>query len=74
MEDRDDEGRFSEQYSREDFVRAVRSLNVASTQKVADEIGCSYDLAYRRLNQLEDEGEIKHEKVGRAFVWLPVDS
>jgi len=70
MDGRDDDGKFSEQYSRADFLEAINALAVASTQKVADEVGCSYDLAYRRLNQLEDEKEVTHEKVGGSFVWI----
>lgn len=73
MDDRDDEGQFTEQYPREAFLRAIRELPVASTQNVADEVGCSYDLAYRRLNQLEEEGRVTHEEAGRAFIWLPVE-
>ena len=67
---RDDEGKFSQQYSDEDFISAVESLTVASTQKIADEVGCSYDLAYRRLQSLKQDGEIEREKVGGSFVWV----
>jgi DNA-binding transcriptional regulator YhcF (GntR family) len=55
------------------FVDAVAVLPVASTQNVADEVGCSYDLAYRRLKTLENEGRVKSETVRGSFVWLPVD-
>jgi len=70
MSDRDDEGQFSEQYPREAFLQAVEDTPVASTQNVADEVGCSYDLAYRRLKRLESDGTVEHEDVGRAFVWM----
>ncbi|PSP88551.1 transcriptional regulator [Halobacteriales archaeon QS_4_69_34] len=73
MDDRDEGGKFREQYPEEAFVRAVAELPVASTQNVADEVGCSYDLAYRRLPRLEDEGKIEHESVGRSFVWVLTD-
>lgn len=68
--DRDETGRFSREYEDEQFLSAVASLSVASTQSVADEVGCSYDLAYRRLQELEERGEISVEKVGGSFVWL----
>lgn len=68
--DRDDEGQFQESYPDEDFISAIESLPVASTQNIADEVGCSYDLAYRRLQSLEEDGEIEHENVGGSFVWL----
>ena len=66
---RDDEGKFNEQYPDEDFISTVESLPVASTQNVADEVGCSYDLAYRRLQDLEEEGDIIREEVGGSFIW-----
>ncbi|PSQ37632.1 transcriptional regulator [Halobacteriales archaeon SW_10_66_29] len=66
---RDDEGKFNKQYPDEDFISTVESLPVASTQNVADEVGCSYDLAYRRLQDLEEEGDIVREEVGGSFVW-----
>lgn len=69
-DERTEDGKFTEQYPRSSFLRAIDSLPVASTQNVADEVGCSYDLAYRKLKQLEQEGEIEHEEVGGSFVWL----
>jgi len=66
---RDDGGRWSPQFEDEEFLHAVGSLPVASTQRVADEVGCSYDLAYRRLGALEDEERVASEEVGGSFVW-----
>jgi len=68
--DRDDEGKFNKEYPDEDFVSAIESLPVASTQNVADKVGCSYDLAYRRLQDLEESGDIEREEVGGSFVWV----
>jgi CTP-dependent riboflavin kinase len=70
-DDRDEEGQYIEKYSDEAFLKAVDSIPVASTQNVADEVGCSYDLAYRRLKQLEQDGHVEHDGVGRSFIWLP---
>lgn len=71
MEDgRDDEGRFSERYPDETFLDAVGTLDVASTQNVADYVGCSYDLAYRRLKELKQAELVTNQEVGSAFVWL----
>jgi len=67
--DRDESGRFEEDYSDEVFIEAVESLPVASTSNVAEAVGCSYDLAYRRLNTLYEEGRIQREEVGQAFVF-----
>lgn len=70
---RDDGGKWSLQFADRDFLDAVASLPVASTQHVANEVGCSYDLAYRRLKQLADENRVGNEKVGGSFIWLSVD-
>lgn len=67
---RDEGGRWSPQYEKEAFLNAINHLPVASTQRIANEVGCSYDLAYRRLKELEEEGLVENEKVGGAFVWL----
>lgn len=70
-QDRDEEsGKFTEQYPKEAFLAAVESLDNATTTKIAEEVGCSYDLAYRRLTSLSDTGEIRHTRVGSSFVWF----
>ena len=68
-EDRDDEGKYTEEYSDSRFVEAIESLPVASTRNVAEEVGCSYNLAYRRLNTLFEEGKTEREEVGGSFVY-----
>jgi predicted transcriptional regulator len=67
---RDEDGRFRERYTEEAFLNAVSEVEVASTQNVADFVGCSYDLAYRRLKEMEDNGLVRHETVGNSFIWL----
>jgi hypothetical protein len=69
-DERTEAGTFTEQYPRSSFVDAVETLPVPSTQNVADTVGCSYDLAYRRLKQLADDGVVDYEEVGGSFVWL----
>lgn len=69
MRDRDDQGKYNEQYSDEAFLHAVEELDVASTSSVSEEVGCSYDLAYRRLQTLEKDNQISSTKVGGSFVW-----
>jgi hypothetical protein len=69
-DERTDDGQFDQQYTRSSFLDAIESLPVASTQSVADHVGCSYDLAYRRLKMLDSEGVVSHEDVGGSFVWL----
>lgn len=69
-DERDDEGKFQETYPDSAFVEAVRTLEVASTQNVADKVGCSYDLAYRRLKEMEEQEMVESQDVGSAFVWI----
>lgn len=73
-EDRDDSGKYSETYPDSAFVSAVRDLPVASTQNVADKVGCSYDLAYRRLGDLYTDEKIEREKVGSSFIYYVGDT
>ena len=69
MRDRDEEGKYSESFSDADFIDGVESVPVASTQNVAEFVGCSYDLAYRRLNELHRAGNVEREEVGGSFVY-----
>jgi hypothetical protein len=69
----DDSGKFTERYPREAFLNAVSSLDTATTSRVAEKVGCSYDLAYRRLNSLCDEGLIQKKEIGSSFVWTRTD-
>lgn len=69
--DRDEySGRFTQEYSDDDFVRAVKELKSCSTSDVADYLGCSSDLAYRRLVELADEERINSEKVAGNYRWF----
>jgi predicted HTH transcriptional regulator len=64
-------GRYTTEYKPEAFIEAVEKLGLASTRDVADEVGCSYDLAYRRLKELADEGNIEGNKIGNTYHWKP---
>jgi len=72
-DDRDDEGKYTETYSDEAFLTAVDELDVASTQNIADTVGCSYDLAYHRLKNLEQESKVETQEVRDAFLWFTVE-
>lgn len=68
--DRDkDTGQFTEQFPVSAFVVAVEELEPTTTSSVAEEVGCSYDLAYRRLKELEEAGEVVAMEVGNTFLW-----
>lgn len=66
-------GRYTTEFEPEVFVEAVEELGLSSTRDVADAVGCSYDLAYRRLKELADEGLVKGDKVGNTYHWKPAD-
>ncbi|EMA37162.1 hth domain-containing protein [Halobiforma nitratireducens JCM 10879] len=69
---RDDfSGRYTTEFPLSDFIEAIESLGLASTQDIAEEVGCSYDLAYRRLKELREKGEIEGRKIGNTYHWIP---
>lgn len=73
--ERDDEtGQFKKQYPVQSFLRAVVELDTPTTSKVAQYVGCSYDLAYRRLDSLATQGEICKQEVGNSLLWIPADN
>lgn len=63
-------GRYTAEYSKEEFADAIRTLGRdASTSAVADEVGCDYDAAYKKLTRMEDAGEATSRKIGNARLW-----
>lgn len=62
-------GKYTRKFPVEDFVMAVEDLGTATTSNVAEIVGCSYDLAYRRLKDLEAEEEVTARRVGDSFLW-----
>jgi len=62
-------GKYTQEYPDNEFIEAIESLDFPSTAEIADEVGCSYTLAYHRLNSLADEGEIKRLEIGNSFAW-----
>lgn len=70
----DDSGRYRETYPLEAFIDAIDAEGgFAGTQDVTNRVGCSYELAYKRLNQLEDDEQVTSRKVGNARLWQLVD-
>lgn len=68
--DRDENtGEFSTEYPTESFIQAIDELDAATTAKVAELVGCSYDLAYRRLRELCEDEQLEKEAIGGSFVW-----
>lgn len=70
--ERDEEsGEYRETYPTGEFVDAIESGDgFVGTQDVADDVGCSYELAYKRLRDLADDGAVASRKVANARVWF----
>ena len=66
-------GRFSEEYPRDDFLRTLEELGAAGTTDVAEQVGCDRRTAYLKLQSLEEDGDVKSQKVGNALLWEVVD-
>lgn len=62
-------GKFTEQFTRWEFLAGIEGTDTPTTSAVAEYVGCSYDLAYRRLHELEDEGVVTKEEIGGSFLW-----
>lgn len=72
--DRDEEtGRYTQEFPIERFKEALESRERTTTSMVAEDVGCSYTLAYRRLKELESEGEVDSMKVGDTYLWFPAE-
>lgn len=65
----EDTGQFTQEFPRSEFLEAVQSADPATTMAIAEAVGCSYDLAYRRLNALAEEDSLERIEVGGSFVW-----
>ncbi|MFA1612018.1 hypothetical protein [Halobellus rubicundus] len=69
MGDEASDGR--EKYPDEAFLEAVREQQPASTQEVAEAVGCTRRNADYRLRRLRDEGDVDAKMVGNSLVWFP---
>jgi predicted transcriptional regulator len=66
--DRDEDGNYVETYPTEEFLEALGE-GEEGTQHVADVVGCSYPTAYKKLNNLAEEGEVEKRKVADTILW-----
>ncbi|ELY39833.1 hypothetical protein [Natronorubrum tibetense] len=72
--DRDENsGKFTEEYPREEFLKALEELGATGTTDVSSHVGCDRRTAYLKLQTLEKKGEVKSQKVGNALLWELVD-
>ena len=70
--ERDEEtGKYTESFPVERFLSVLRShSDGATTQEVADEIGCAYRTAHAKLSEMEENGTVNSRKVGNAKLWI----
>ncbi len=76
MADRDEEtGRYTGKYPDIKFLNTIEDQDeMVGTGEIANAVGCAHDTAYKRLQKLENEGEVSSQKVGNTLVWSIVDS
>lgn len=68
--ERDEEtGQFSQEYTRWEFLAAIEGQDTPTTTAIAEYVDCSYDLAYRRLHDLENDGVVTKDEIGGVFLW-----
>lgn len=69
-DEHDESGKFTPTYTPEDFLEAIRELNLPTTAEVADHVGCAHRTALHHLNELEESGEVASRQAGRAKLWM----
>lgn len=68
--DRDEKsGKFTEEYPRQDFLEALAKHGPSGTTDISKYVGCDRRTAYLKLKSLEEDGEIRSQKVGNALLW-----
>lgn len=68
--DRDEKGRYREQYPSEVFIEALEAEGgQASTSVVADRVGCTQSNAYQKLSGMADDGIVEKRRFGHTVAW-----
>lgn len=65
----DDTGQFEKEVSDDRLVAAVSNLEPAGTTEVSDAVGMTRPGAYRRLQELDDDGRVDVSRIGGSLVW-----
>jgi len=69
-DERDEEsGEFQRKFADVDFINSLEQHQPATTNDIAEDVGCKYRTAYERLQQLEDGGKVEAQKVGSSLLW-----
>ena len=64
-----DEKKQSHRYTDEEILEAVTSADTATTNAIANELGCTRPAADYRLRKLRDEGRVNATMVGNTLLW-----
>ena len=67
---RNKKGQVVESYPTENVLDVLAEIGPAGTREVSDELGSSYETAYKKLRALEDDGRITSRKVANARLWV----
>lgn len=67
--ERDDHGQIIETYPRDTVRETLAEIGPAGTQEVADALDSSYQTAYAKLRDLEENGRVTSRKVANARLW-----
>jgi len=66
----DDTGRYTDKYPREDVLGVIEATGGrATTSEVADSLDAARDTIYKKLQALEEEGDVTSRKAGGVRVW-----
>jgi DNA-binding IclR family transcriptional regulator len=66
----DDTGQWTADYPREAFLDAIENLDgMAATGEIAAEVGCVRETAYKKLKQMEEDGEVTSRDAGGSLLW-----
>lgn len=66
----DETGRYTDKYPREDVLAVIQETGgSATTSEVADSLAAARDTIYKKLQTLEEGGEVTSRKAGGVRVW-----
>lgn len=67
---RDESGRYTDKYPREGIRAAIRDLSgMAATSEVADALDAERNTIYKKLDVMQDDGELTSRMAGGIRVW-----
>lgn len=71
--ERDDRGRVKETYPLDEVYASLEEIGPASTTDVMESLDSSYETAYQKLRELEDNDLVSSTRVGNARLWSVSD-